>query len=98
MKRARLVQLCILFAACVLAGSTVPAKSRSMTYLLFCPDENNCYMAWFLQEDVVEVVAQAGRLDIGAGGAWGVRAGACEACELEFPQFEAPAPEPVPGP
>ncbi len=62
-------------------------------YLLYCPYAGVCFIAGFYYQEVENVFA-TGRLDVAAGGGWGAREG-CEGCEYEWPQYAAPAPEPV---
>lgn len=78
-----------------LLSATAGASRRpdDFTILLYCPWEQACSMQFFLTDEVT-VVASTGRLDVYWNGGWGARDG-CSECEINWPQYEAPAPEPA---
>ncbi len=74
-------------------------RQGAFTWLLYCTPWGGCWIQPFYTE-TVNVVAPYGRLDVDWGGRWGTAdTSGCPECEIEgtFPQFDAPAPEPVGG-
>lgn len=74
-------------------GTTASAvkKNQTLVELLYCTPSWGCSVAWFYYQEV-EVVVNAGRLDVNANGTWG----SLEGGEMQA-IYEAPAPQPVDG-